>query len=215
MKRQHYITRYIRLQENNSLKWIKECCFPFAQIGFRVGGRASRTLYRRHFSRHRIYRDVVRNVVPLRINTMNFCEISEDNFNEWLSIGIALWPHAKKSLKKEFLAELKSGKHKHFLAQNKDGEYLGFINLSLRSDYVQGSSSSPVGYVEGIYVKPKYRKQGVAKELVQEAEKWAKKQGCTELGSDCYLNNTDSQKFHKNLGFKKAGVIVHYIRKIK
>ena len=147
---------------------------------------------------------------------MNFCEISEDNFNEWLSMGVALWPrHKRKGLEKVFRAELKSHKHKHFLAQNESGEYLGFINLALRSDYVQGSSSSPVGYVEGIYVKPKYRKQGVAKELIKQAEKWAKKQGCKELGSDTELSNIDSQKFHKNLGFKKADVIVHYIRKIK
>lgn len=146
---------------------------------------------------------------------MNFCKISEDNFNEWLSMGIALWPHAKKTLKKKFEADLKSDKYKSFLAQDEDGEYLGFINLSLRSDYVQGASSSPVGYVEGIYVKPQYRKQGVAKELIKQAEKWAKKQGCKELGSDAELRNTVSQKFHKNLGFKKDDVIVHYIKKIK
>ena len=146
---------------------------------------------------------------------MNFCEISNKNFNEWVSMGLALWPgHKKKGLEKIFRSELKFDKYKHFLAQNADGEYLGFINLSLRNDYVEGSSSNPVGYVEGIFVKPKYRKQGVAKELIKQAEKWAKKQGCIELGSDTELRNVKSQKFHKNLGFKKAEVIVHYIKKI-
>ena len=131
-------------------------------------------------------------------------------------MGVALWPHYKKAkLSKIFRADMKSAKYQHFLAQNEAGEYLGFINLSLRSDYVQGATSSPVGYVEGIYVKPKYRKQGVAKELIIQAEKWAKKQGCKELGSDAELSNIDSQKFHKNLGFKKANVNVHYIKKIK
>ncbi len=131
-------------------------------------------------------------------------------------MGLALWPHhKKKELEKEFRADLKSSKYKHFLAQGKDSEYVGFINLSLRSDYVQGASSSPIGYVEGIYVKPKYRKQGVAKELIKHAEQWAKKQGCKELGSDAELRNTASQKFHENVGFKKAGTNVHYIRKIK
>lgn len=145
---------------------------------------------------------------------MNFSEISKDNFDEWVKMGIALWPHAKRRLKKEFEAPLKTDTYTQFLAQNADGEYLGFINLSLRSDYVQGATSSPVGYVEGIYVKPKYRKQGVAKELIKQAEKWAKKQGCKELGSDAELKNRVSQKFHTNLGFKKDDVIVHYIKKI-
>ena len=131
-------------------------------------------------------------------------------------MGVALWPHYNKAkLAKIFRADLKSNKFKQFLAQNEAGEYLGFINLSLRTDYVQGSSYSPVGYIEGIFVKPKYRKQGVAKELVKHAGKWAKKQGCKELGSDTKLDNTTSQKFHKNLGFKKTSVNIHYIMRIK
>jgi len=147
---------------------------------------------------------------------MNFCEVSEDNFEEWLLMGIALWSHAQKGeIEKEFHAELELGKYKHFLAQNQNNEYLGFINLSLRSDYVEGSSSSPVVYVEGVYVKPKYRRQGVTKGLIKQAEKWAKKQGCKELGSDAEFSNAESQRLHKSLGFKKIDTTVHYIKKIK
>lgn len=147
---------------------------------------------------------------------MNLCEVSDDNFSEWLAMGLALWPHHKKAeLEEEFRSDLKSGKHKQWLARNGDGEYVGFVNFSLRSDYVQGAASSPVGYVEGIYVKPEYRKRGVAKALIGQAEEWAKMQGCKELGSDAELSNSDSQEFHENLGFKKAAVIVHYTRKIE
>ncbi len=146
---------------------------------------------------------------------MIFCEISEENFNEWLSMGLALWPHSKKKeLEKEFRSDWESDTHKHLLAQNKQGEYLGFINLSLRGDYVQGAKTSPVGYVEGIYVMPAHRKQGVARALVKQAKQWAKKQGCKELGSDAELHNINSQKFHEKLGFRNTGTIVHYIKKI-
>ena len=34
---------------------------------------------------------------------------------------------------------------------------IGFAQCTLRNDYVEGSSSSPVGYLEGIYVKDEYR----------------------------------------------------------
>ncbi|MFA6992204.1 MAG: aminoglycoside 6'-N-acetyltransferase [Candidatus Gracilibacteria bacterium] len=147
---------------------------------------------------------------------MNFCEISEDSFNEWVSMGVALWPHhTKKEIEKEFRSQLSSDKYQTFLAQKQDGQLAGFINLSLRSDYVEGASTSLVGYIEGIYIKPEYRKQGVAKELIKVAEKWAKKCKCKELGSDTELSNIESQKFHKNLGFKKADTIVHFIKKIK
>ena len=130
-------------------------------------------------------------------------------------MSLALWPHyKKKELEKELRTELKSDKHDHFLVQNEKGDYLGFINLSLRKDYVEGATSKPVGYVEGIYVKPAHRKQGIAKELIKQAKEWAKKHGCKELGSDTELKNTDSQKVHKNLGFKKTNTIVHFIMKL-
>ncbi len=97
---------------------------------------------------------------------------SADNFNEWVKMIHDLWPHhTLDELREEFLEELGSKKHKHFLALDENGNYLGFINLSLRSDYVQGTSSKPVVYVEGIYVKPEYRKQGVTKQLIHQAEK--------------------------------------------
>ncbi len=148
---------------------------------------------------------------------MNFCEISKSDFKEWVSLGIALWPHyskKKKALEKTFSEILSSPKQTAFLCKDKN-EAIAFINVSLRFDYVPGCVVSPVGYVEGIFVKTEYRKQGVAKELIKYAEKWAKKQGCKELGSDTELENVNSQKFHKNLGFKHVDTIVHFVKKIK
>ncbi len=149
---------------------------------------------------------------------MKICEISPSNFNEWLAMGLELWPHYKKKqhvLEKVLQEELNSNKYKHYLIQNDANEYIGFINLSLRYDYVQGASSSPTAYIEGIYVKPEYRGQGVAKRLVNHALSWAQKQGCKELASDAELTNVVSQKFHERLGFKKVNTNVHYIMPIQ
>lgn len=146
---------------------------------------------------------------------MNFCEISKNEFNEWLSMGLALWPHAKKdALEKEFKILLASPGHKTFICKNDDTP-VAFINLSLRNDYVEGSTTTPVGYIEGIYVKPEFRNKSVAKELVEVAEKWAFQLGCKEMGSDTEIENIESQKFHKNIGFTEAGRIVSFIKKIE
>ena len=91
---------------------------------------------------------------------------------------------------------------------------IGFAQCTLRNDYVEGSSSSPVGYLEGIYVKDEYRGRGFAKELVEACEKWAKEKGCKQFASDCELNNKESIKFHKVIGFKEANRIVCFIKKI-
>lgn len=89
-----------------------------------------------------------------------------------------------------------------------DEDVVGFAQCGLRHDYVEGTSSSPVGYLEGIFVEEKYRKQGYAKQLLNCCEQWAKEKGCTEFASDCELDNEISQKFHMSLGFEEANRII-------
>ncbi|MDE6845684.1 MAG: GNAT family N-acetyltransferase [Lachnospiraceae bacterium] len=52
---------------------------------------------------------------------------------------------------------------------------VGFAQCQLRHDYVEGTETSPVGYLEGIFIMENYRNRGYAKELLNECEKWAKK----------------------------------------
>ena len=89
-----------------------------------------------------------------------------------------------------------------------DDKIVGFCECYLRYDYVEGTSSSPVGYLEGIFVLEEYRNLGIASSLLAESEMWAKKKGCTELASDCELENNDSLKFHLKAGFKEANRII-------
>ena len=61
-----------------------------------------------------------------------------------------------------------------FFIKFDDDKPVGFAEAGLRFDYVEGTDSSPVGYLEGIYVLPEYRRRGFARALVDECEKWAK-----------------------------------------
>ena len=91
---------------------------------------------------------------------------------------------------------------------------IAFAQSGLRYDYVEGTDSSPVGYLEGIFVAEKYRKNGYAAELLIECEKWAKEKNCTEFASDCELVNEDSLKFHMALGFEEANRIICFRKDI-
>lgn len=95
-----------------------------------------------------------------------------------------------------------------------DGAVIGFAQCQLRHDYVEGTDSSPVGYLEGIFIIKKYRRSGYAKELLKECEAWALGQGCTEFASDCELDNQDSLAFHIRMGFEEAGRVICFTKKL-
>ena len=91
---------------------------------------------------------------------------------------------------------------------------IGFAQCSLRNDYVEGCSHSPVGYLEGIFVLENYRQKGISRQLLLSCETWAKKQGCREFASDCELDNTQSLSFHLACGFEEANRIICFTKKL-
>ncbi len=95
-----------------------------------------------------------------------------------------------------------------------DGKAIGFAQCQLRNDYVEGTDSSPVGYLEGIFIEDAYRKHGYAKELLKACEAWAKEKHCTEFASDCELENDDSLRFHMAMGFEEANRIICFRKDI-
>lgn len=92
---------------------------------------------------------------------------------------------------------------------------IGFAQCQLRYDYVEGTETSPVGYLEGLYVEQQARLQGIAKKLVAACEEWARQQGCTEFASDCELTNEDSLNMHLRLGFTEANRIICFTKKLE
>ena len=96
-----------------------------------------------------------------------------------------------------------------------DGEKaIGFAQCQLRHDYVEGTDSSPVGYLEGIFVEEAYRNKGCAKELLACCETWTKEMGCTEFASDCELTNTGSLAFHLKMGFEEANRVICFAKRL-
>ena len=131
------------------------------------------------------------------------------------ALACELWPdHSPEEMTNEFEHLLSADDAAVFL-RRKNGRPVGFAQCQLRHDYVEGTETSPVGYLEGVYVKETDRRQGIARELVSACERWAKDQGCTEFASDCELTNTGSQAFHQAVGFEEANRLVAYVRKIR
>ena len=79
----------------------------------------------------------------------------------------------------EFRPLLATGRARIFL-QYEGGVPIGFAQCQLRHDYVEGTDTSPVGYLEGIFVREGYRRRGYGRALLSACESWARAQGCPE-----------------------------------
>lgn len=130
------------------------------------------------------------------------------------SLAIEMWKsHTIEELTEEFYDYINKDSRVTFLAIL-DGCVIGFAQCGLRHDYVEGTDTSPVGYLEGIFVAEEYRNRGVAKDMMKDCQEWAKAQGCSEFASDCELINEDSLKFHLKMGFEEANRIICFTKKL-
>ena len=132
----------------------------------------------------------------------------------WLEMRLALWTDATADEHRGYMA-ISLAQPERFLQlmmYDERRQPVGFIEGSIRGDYVNGTETSPVGFVEGVYVAPAWRRQGVARRLYAAIGDWAKARGCRELASDALLDNQVSQRAHLALGFRETERVVYFTR---
>lgn len=137
------------------------------------------------------------------------------DWSEWLHMRMALWPDTPPD---EHEAEMKdylpgSSRDAAFVAAVSENQLIGFVEVSQRP-YADGCDTGPVGYLEGLYVEPEFRRQGTASALVKAAEQWAGSMGCTEMGSDCQIDNQVSLQTHLSLGYSEAERSIQFCKKL-
>jgi aminoglycoside 6'-N-acetyltransferase I len=132
----------------------------------------------------------------------------------WLSMRSALWPDASEQEHLREMADVLSRGHFVMLAFDNDGLAIGFAEISKRNDYVNGTAGSPVGFLEGLYVAPSHRRQGVGRALVFAASSWATAKGCSELASDSLVENVDAHAVHRALGFVETERVVYFCKRL-
>lgn len=136
--------------------------------------------------------------------------VQPDNVVAWKRMRQSLWPSSPGERAAEIAAFFK-GKRRNWaealLAFNEEEQLIGFVELSIRN-YAEGCSLDRVAYLEGWYVEPFVRQQGVGAALIKAAEEWGRAQGCTEFASDTDLENHVSEAAHRALGFAETDRIM-------
>lgn len=138
----------------------------------------------------------------------------KEDLESVVNLAVLLWDSSSvKELTEEFIDAFSMDENVIFL-KYEDDIPIGFAQCQLRHDYVEGTESSPVGYLEGIYIKDEFRNKGYAKELLTECESWAKSKECSEFASDCEMDNINSFLFHKAMHFTEANRIICFTKKL-
>ena len=132
--------------------------------------------------------------------------------DDWFALRTAMWPQERELQYREIDEILARDDYAGFLARDAAGRAVGFAEAALRNDYVSDCDFYPVGFLEGIYVAPEARRNGVARALVDAFAAWSKAKGCRELASDATIDNLASHQMHAALGFAETSRVVFFKR---
>jgi len=132
----------------------------------------------------------------------------------WLHLRRSLWPHCSDGKHDLEMGQLLKSGGVVLVAEDGQGKVIGFAEVSLRRDHVDGASISPVPYLEAWFVEAAFRKQGVGRSLMDAVERWATSRGYTELASDAELGNSEGIRLHKRLGFAEIDRNVTFLKRL-
>ena len=141
--------------------------------------------------------------------------VEKADWPQWLRMRRLLWPVIS-------LAEHESEMSAYFMrgedflswvAEKSDKRLIGFLEASIR-EVAEDCDTRKVGYIEGWYVEPEFRRTGVGRLLVSHAAQWARAEGCKEMGSNCELENEISLKAHLGVGFEETPRLIHFRKRL-
>jgi aminoglycoside 6'-N-acetyltransferase I len=138
---------------------------------------------------------------PIRIRT-----VQEPDAMDWERMRVALWsadPGEHAADIAAFFTGNRVNPAEVFVALDTDGHPIGFAEMSIRH-YANGCRTGRVAFLEGLFVDEPHRRNGVAVALINAVEQWGREQGCSELASDCELDNAVSIAVHLAASFTEV-----------
>jgi GNAT superfamily N-acetyltransferase len=96
----------------------------------------------------------------------------------------------------------------HLIAENDEGEVVGFCSLHFRNRLNHPTAQA---WIPDLFVVDSARRQGVARALLEEAERHALERGCWDLTLESGYQRTEAHLLYANFGMRDHG---KYFRKL-
>ncbi len=149
------------------------------------------------------------------MRVMDIRQATPSDLEPPLALRARLWPDALPDQERGSVQALLAGRPEStlplvmFIALV-DGSAVGFVEVGLRSHADGCEPTRPCGFLEGWYVTPEHRRNGIGRALVERAQAWASEQGAIEMASDTWLDADISLQAHERLGFEVVDRCVHF-----
>ncbi len=132
----------------------------------------------------------------------------------WASMRVKLWNDLSIDEHLGDIARMLADKKSSGYIALLDGDQpAGFAEIRIR-DYANGSTAQPVPFLEGIWVDPRYRRQGVGRALIGQITIDLVAKGFHELCSDAEIRNRRSHQAHEGWGFDETERVVYFRKQL-
>lgn len=144
------------------------------------------------------------------MRALEFREIQRSEFALWKQMRGDLYTSLDDSYHVQEMEEIanRADWFCYFVVSD-DGEIIGLLELSSRN-IVDGCVTSPVAYLEGLYLKQGFRGQGYGRSVLEKVVNWCRDNGYTELATDTELDNEGAQRFYTSFGFAEGDRVVAF-----
>ena len=140
---------------------------------------------------------------------------NEEHLDGWAALRHALWDEEPVEVHRAEAAEQLADPERFLnLVAQEGGAVVAFAEASIRHEYVNGCEGSPVAFLEGVFVVPEVRRQGLARRLVAAVADWGRARGAREFASDAWHDDTESHAFHLAAGFAETERVVYFRQEI-
>lgn len=122
--------------------------------------------------------------------------------------------NSEEELADEALSLIKAKNSVIFIAAD-ESKLVGFAHcIAKKSISIDNKKRTHVAFLEAIYIKEEYLRQGIASEILENCMIWAKEINCFEMISEFDAAETNLIPFHDRMGFKQAENIVRYTKEL-
>jgi len=141
---------------------------------------------------------------------MQICEVSPEHKEAWLFLRKQLWPEPDEIHLAEMQDILDARTAVAFLLFNPNKDPIGFIEGAIYLD-----SPQKYGYIEGWFVLPNYRGQGLGGRLLGALEEWFLHRAISLTLSDTIPEEYPlSPKAHARYGYKDLTTLQIFVKEL-